>query len=140
MAVPRACGGAAPPRNAAGNMLKCLADAMDTSFTTLGTAAVKRHRLRFNSQEGFAEACRRCARLGFLSFRSESGVFVGRLVRVNRQELLMELDAAPDLDSQPVEAPAGKRRRARNALAEACVPLEDVPARLRQIWSKKQRR
>ncbi|MBF2734535.1 MAG: hypothetical protein ISN26_00315 [Betaproteobacteria bacterium AqS2] len=73
---------------------------MDTSFKHIEKIPVERHRIQFNTREGFAEACRRCGEQGFLRFRNGKDFFlVGRLVRANQEELIIELDAARDVDT-----------------------------------------
>ncbi|MBF2734557.1 MAG: hypothetical protein ISN26_00425 [Betaproteobacteria bacterium AqS2] len=71
---------------------------MSISLESLAVRPVERHSLRFKTRDNFEEACKQCTKEGFLVFRNgDESDLVGRLVRINRRHLIIEVDAASDL-------------------------------------------
>ncbi|MBF2735947.1 MAG: hypothetical protein ISN26_07795 [Betaproteobacteria bacterium AqS2] len=69
-------------------------------FTQIGEArTLARHRLRFNSPDDFEEILRRSKKDGFIYFSGKGQKnLVGRIVRVADEHLVIEVDAAEDIE------------------------------------------
>lgn len=60
---------------------------------------VRRYRLRFTKPDDYDAARKKCQEIGYLRFRNGGKHdLIGRPVRMSREMLVIEVDAAEDLD------------------------------------------